>query len=63
MFKVKKDSKGANVPCTIRFTEEIYQQLKQVSKENKVSFNSLILQCCKYALDNTEENNTQKNSE
>ena len=40
MFKIVNDFKNANTPMT---------------KENKISFNLLVLQCCQYALDNIEE--------
>jgi len=52
MFKVEKNLKSANVPCTIRFTEQLYEDLHKLAHENDISFNLLVLQCCKYALDN-----------
>ena len=54
MFKVKNDFKGANIPQTIRFTEEIFEELNEIASENEVSFNLLVLQCCKYAIENSE---------
>ena len=56
MFKVKNDFKSANIPRTIRFTEEIFDQLNKIAAENDVSFNLLVLQCCKYAIENSENN-------
>ena len=56
MFKVKNDFKGANVPRTIRFTEEIFDELNKIATKNNVSFNLLVLQCCKYAIENSEDN-------
>ncbi|MBQ8683754.1 MAG: hypothetical protein IJ518_04490 [Clostridia bacterium] len=55
MFKVNKDLKSANVPRTVRFTEGLFEQLNQVAAENNISFNLLVLQCCKYALENMEK--------
>lgn len=55
MFKVNKDLKSANIPRTIRFTESLFEQLNEVASKNDVSFNLLVLQCCKYALENQEE--------
>ena len=52
LFEIKNDFKGANIPRTIRFTNEIFDQLNKTAKENNISFNMLVLQCCKYALDN-----------
>lgn len=57
MFKINNEFKGANIPRTIRFTDEIFEELNKVADENEVSFNLLVLQCCKYALDNLEEDN------
>ena len=54
MFKVVNDFKGANIPRTIRFTEEIFAELNKIAADNEVSFNLLVLQCCKYAIENSE---------
>lgn len=54
MFKVNKDLKSANIPRTVRFTEPLFEQLNQVATDNNISFNLLVLQCCKYALDDME---------
>ena len=56
MFTVNNEFKGANVPRTIRFTEEIFSELNRMAAENDVSFNLLVLQCCKYAIENSEKN-------
>ncbi len=52
MFKVENEFKNANISRTIRFTEPMFEKLNQVASENEVSFNLLVLQCCKYALEN-----------
>ena len=54
MFKIEKDLKRANVQRTVRFTEELFEQLNQFAADNDISFNLLVLQCCKYALDNID---------
>ncbi len=46
--------KSANVSRTVRFTEPLFERLATVAQQNDVSFNLLVLQCCKYALDNME---------
>lgn len=56
MFKVDNELKSANVPRTVRFTEPLFEKLNKVASENGISFNLLVLQCCKYALDNMENN-------
>ncbi len=55
MFKIDNELKSANVARTVRFTENLFEKLNSVASENNVSFNSLVLQCCKYALDNLSE--------
>ena len=52
MFKIENEFKGANISRTVRFTEKIFERLNQVAAENDISFNLLVLQCCKYALEN-----------
>jgi len=55
MFEVESGLKSANVPRTIRFTEDMFERLNVIAYENNISFNLLVLQCCKYALDNMKE--------
>lgn len=55
MFSVKDEFRGANVPRTIRFTEKMFERLNRFASENDISFNLLVLKCCKYALDNAED--------
>ena len=59
MFKVKNDFKGANIPRTIRFTEDMFDELNKIATRNDVSFNLLVLQCCKYAIENIEDSKEQ----
>ena len=54
MFKIDKEFKSANISRTIRFTEPLFEKLNKTATENNISFNLLVLQCCKYALDNQE---------
>lgn len=55
MFKVDNEFKNANISRTIRFTEKIFEQLNDFANKNDISFNLLVLQCCKYALDNAAD--------
>jgi predicted HicB family RNase H-like nuclease len=55
MFKVNKEFKSANISRTVRFTEPLFEQLNKTAAENNISFNLLVLQCCKYALDNMDD--------
>ncbi len=62
VFKIYNEFKEANTPRTIRFTEELFEKLNKVATEHSVSFNLLVLQCCKYALENMEtEDENKKN--
>ena len=55
MFKIDNELKNANTLRTIRFTESLFEKLNETAAKNNISFNCLVLQCCKYALDNMEE--------
>ena len=55
MFKIDTKFKNANVSRTIRFTEDMYEELATLAQQNGISFNNLMLQCCRYALDDMEE--------
>lgn len=50
MFTINKSLSRPNVPRTIRFTEDLFDELYIVSKKEEISFNALVLQCCQYAL-------------
>ncbi|MBR5321303.1 MAG: hypothetical protein IKU41_05640 [Clostridia bacterium] len=56
MFKIDNEMKSANIARTVRFTEPLFEKLNETAAENNISFNLLVLQCCKYALDNMEDN-------
>ena len=55
MFKVEKELKTASVARTVRFTEPLFEKLNEIASKNNISFNLLVLQCCKYAIENMEE--------
>lgn len=54
MFRIDKVFSKANVPKTIRFTEELDAKLTAFSKGEHTSFNELVPRCCQYALDEYE---------
>ncbi len=56
LFKIDNELKSANIARTVRFTEPLFEKLNKTAQENNVSFNLLVLQCCKYALNNMDEN-------
>ena len=51
MFVVENEFKNANISRTVRFTEPLFEKLNEVAAQKDVSFNLLVLQCCKYALE------------
>lgn len=55
MFKIEKEFKSANISRTVRFTEPLFERLNETAAKNNISFNLLVLQCCKYALDHQEK--------
>ena len=57
MFKIDNELKSANVARTVRFTESLFEKLNKTATDNNIYFNLLVLQCCKYALENMEEKN------
>ena len=57
MFKIDNELKSANIARTVRFTEPLFEKLNKPATDNNISFNLLVLQCCKYALENMEEKN------
>lgn len=63
MFKVESKFKNANVARTIRFTEDMFEELATLAQQNGISFNNLVLQCCRYALDDMEDSSGQVKSE
>lgn len=60
MFRINSDFKGANISRTIRFTEDLFEELNQLAQDNNISFNYLVLQCCDYALKNMEKPESDK---
>ncbi|CAB1240641.1 conserved protein of unknown function [Ruminococcaceae bacterium BL-6] len=60
MFKIIKPFSNANIPRTIRFTEELFEELNKTAEKNNVSFNLLVLQCCRYALDHLDRDGEEQ---
>lgn len=50
MFDLNK-FKNSNIQISIRFPEDIYNNLKDLAKKNDMSFNNVVISCVKYALD------------
>jgi hypothetical protein len=60
MFQIDTRLANANVPRTIRFTEQLFEELNKIAGENGISLNALVLQCCIYALDNLPKDAEEK---
>lgn len=45
-----KEMMNPNIPRTIRFTQPLYDWLMQVKEREKLSFNQVVLQCCKNSM-------------
>jgi predicted HicB family RNase H-like nuclease len=58
LFIIDKKNSKTPVAVTVRFDEDLHNQLQETASKEGISFNSLIFQCCRYALnDLPEENN------
>ena len=53
MFKIQKldkvNKQNANIPRTIRFPEDLFNDYTKLAKDTGVSFNSLVLSSMRYA--------------
>lgn len=56
MFKIQNEYHNANIPRTVRFTEKIFDNLMKVAYKNGISFHLLVLQCCRFALEQIAPN-------
>lgn len=52
MFKIKKTE---YVNKTFRIPVELVQKLEVLAQKKDVSLNNLVVQCCKYALENIDK--------
>lgn len=62
MFVIQKPHAKANIPKTIRFTEELNNQMIALAQKEDISFNELVIQCCHYALDHHPQNEPETKS-
>ncbi len=52
MFKITKPEYTNK---TFRMPAELVNELEKLAQEKEISLNQLVVQCCKYALENIEE--------
>lgn len=51
MFKIGRTLLKPNISRTIRFTQPLYEWVQMVSERENISFNQVVLQCCKNGMD------------
>ena len=51
MFKIDRTLLKPNISRTIRFTKPLYEWVQMVSERENISFNQVVLQCCKNGMD------------
>lgn len=54
-FKVKKQEYANR---TFRLPVELLEQLNEIATEKNISLNQLIVQCCEYAMNNIDDEET-----
>ncbi len=52
MFEVKKEE---HVNKTFRMPVDLVKKLEELAQKEKVSLNNLVIQCCRYSLDNMKD--------
>lgn len=57
MFRVKKIESSNK---TIRMPNDLIEQLEKLAAVNDISFNQIVIQCCQYALENLDMDETSK---
>lgn len=63
MFFVDRTLLKPNIPRTIRFTSILYDWITEVSEKEGLSFNQVVLMCCKNAKDQYTETSVQEEKE
>lgn len=51
MFHIDKAFLHPNISVTVRFTPVLYEWLKSVCEREDITFNHLVLQCCKNCME------------
>lgn len=60
MFSIDKTLHNPNMPVTIRFTSILYEWLRHKAEKEGISFNQMVLLCCKYAMDEGDQDTEPK---
>ncbi len=54
-FRINNQFENLTVSHTIRFPEKLHEELSALAAKQHISFNKLVLQCCRYAVDDLEK--------
>lgn len=60
-FKIPDIEKETTVTKTIRIKQNLVEELEELASKNNITFNRLVLECIKFAIENLDE--TQKEKE
>ena len=60
IFKIEKPE---YVNKTFRMEKKLVEQLEKLAQNENISVNSLVIQCCNYALDNLDLSNDKNEEE
>jgi predicted HicB family RNase H-like nuclease len=59
MFVVKNEQ-NESITKTIRLPKDIYERLNSIAKKNKITLNNIIIQACRYAVNEYKEEELKK---
>jgi predicted HicB family RNase H-like nuclease len=59
MFVVKNE-RNESLTKTIRLPKDIYERLNSIAKKNKITLNNIIIQACRYAVNEYKEAEVKK---
>ena len=53
---LNRDQRSMYRPLAVRFSSVLYEWLRNKADKEEISFNQMVLQCCKYVMDEEERN-------
>lgn len=59
-FKIPDIEKETTVTKTIRIKQNLVEELEELASKNNITFNRLVLECIKFAIENLDENQKEK---
>lgn len=60
MFNIDKTLLSPNISITVRFTPILHEWLRKRTGQEDISFNQMVLLCCKYVMDEENAGRAQK---